>query len=157
MASYEIELLPSSVSGASDKMYRLGRQFTTRETVVLELTQEQVEAFNNDWRFKVTDSNESGQSLEVRDVEETGSGEAEVVAETTEETVDSPIETVEDSVVEPTQEDSTEDSSVPPTLEELLRDNDRDELNAKAKELGVKKPHKLESKEEVAQAIVDAR
>jgi hypothetical protein len=159
MASYEIELLPSGASGAGDKMYRSGKQFTLREPQVLELTDEQVEVFKNDARFKVMDSNEPGQPLETGTVGEAGEGTAEVATETAEETAAVETEAVQDSPVEQAEEVGTEDAPVSalPTVDELLRDHDRDELNAIAKDLGVKKPQKLESKEEVAQAIVDAR
>lgn len=156
MAAYEVELLPSKESGAGDKMYRLGHQFTTREKPVFELTEEQVEVLKNDKRFKVTESNEPGQPLEAGIVGEVGEGTAEVVTETAEETASVETEVVEDSLVEQAEEVGEQDSSAP-TLDELLRNYNRDELNVIAKDLGVKQPKKLGSKEEVAQAIVDAR
>lgn len=156
MSSHEIELLPFNISGAGSSMYRLGRKFSVNEPVVLELTKEQVEVFENDWRFKVTKSNEAGQPLESGDVAESEAISSTPATVAAEEVVANETEAVQDSPVEQEEETSSEDASNS-EIDELIFNNNRDELNAIAKDLGVKKPDKLGSKEEVAQAIVDAR
>jgi len=154
--SYEIELLPFNMSGARDTMYRLGRKFEVTQPVVLKLTEEQVEVFENDWRFKITDSTDEGGTLEGGTVSASETVSPTADTETEKEIVDSETETVQDSDVEP-QETVGGETAQDSELDELLFNNDKDELVEIAKELGIKKAHKFKSKQEVAQAIVDAR
>ena len=62
--SYKIELVPSGVEGARPTMYRGGLKFNTGEPQVLNLTKEELEVFENDWRFKVSDSRDPGSTIE---------------------------------------------------------------------------------------------
>lgn len=153
--SYEVELLPFNKPGAGSTMWRLARKFSVNEPVVLQLTKEQAEVFENDWRFKLSTSKDKGEPLEDGNVGESESVPPTAEAPTAEETVDDSDEVVEDSDVELEEETSGEDEGAT-ELEELLRDNNRAELDNLARELGIQNPQSLSNKTEVAQAIVDA-
>jgi hypothetical protein len=174
--NYEVELLPSNESGAKGTMVRGGRVFAVKEPVVLALTKEEAEVFENDRRFQLSEtsetpsesessestsgsesdaqgsgdeSSEEDDSSEDSDSEDSSSDEAE---EDTSESTD------EEASEEDVEEDSTEDEEVEEvTVESLVKNNSRNELNALAVEAGVENPEALETKPEVAQAIVDAK
>ena len=155
MKSYKIELLPSNVAGAGDTMFRLGRKFTVKEPQVFELTKEQAEVFENDWRFKIENSRDRGEAITSGDVTE-GDTVPSAEGPAAEETIEDTTETVEDTTVKPQEEISGETEGAL-SIEDLLRDYSRDELNSLALELGVDAPETLPNKTEVAQAIVNAR
>lgn len=156
MASYEIELLPFNLTGAGETMYRLGRKFSVREPEVIELTDEQAEVFKNDWRFKVLDSTDRGKKLETGNVATSDIVPPAADTTNTEETVASETETVSDSDLTPEEEAGLKDEGTF-NIEDLLKDNSREELNAQATKLGIENPEDFDNKTEVAQAIVDAR
>ena len=122
---------------------------------ILELTGEQREVFENDQRFKVSDSTDSSETLAggstsasktVAPIEGIFT-EAEHVDES---------ETVEDQDVtqEKTVENETEKLD---SVGDLLKDNSRDDLDAIARLEGIQNPDELPNKLEVAKAIVDAQ
>ncbi len=150
---YEVTLLASNQSGAKRTYYRGGVQFTVLEPQVLELTNEEVKVFKDDARLKVkgvSDKSESDSS------ETTSDGESDAPTTDTETQEDA---TPEDSDSEDSSSDETEEVSdeatTAPSLDDLLKLS-RNELNAKASELNIENADKLETKTEVAQAILDA-
>jgi len=151
---YEIKLLASNQSGAKRTYYRGGIQFTVLEPQVLELTNEEVKVFKDDARLTVKSVSDKGES----DTSETTS-ESESDAPTTDATETEEVSTTEDTDSEDTSSDEAEevsdDAPEAPSVDELLKLS-RNELNAKATELKIENADKLETKTEVAQAIVDA-
>lgn len=150
--SYKIELIPSGISGARNTMYRSGLKFEVGQAQILDLTDEELEVFENDWRFKVSDSKDPGAKI---------AGGATSAGQTISPTdkpfakpiADFEVETVENSNAAPAQEASSNDETTL-YVEELLKENSRDELDALARELGIEDPESLANKTEVAQAIV---
>ena len=148
--TYEVVLQPSNLSGARNNAWRAGRQFTVLEPQILELTDEEVEAFENDWRFKITVSGKKAKSSKVSASETVLSAEIEAG----EEAAEVKAETLEDTAVVETE---TVTGETPSDVEILLKDYSRGELDAQARELGVENPEGLANKTEVAEAIVSAR
>lgn len=151
---YEIKLLASNQSGAKRTYYRGGVQFTVLEPQVLELTNEEVKVFKDDARLTVkgvSDKSESDSS------ETTSESESDAPTTDTTETEEDP--STEDTDSEDTSSDEAEevsdDAPEAPSLDDLLKLS-RNELNAKASELKIENADKLETKTEVAQAILDA-
>ena len=151
---YEVTLTASNQSGAKRTYYRGGVQFTVLEPVVLELTSEEVKVFKDDSRLTV--KSVSGKS-ESNSSEKTSVGEESTSTDSTE-TSEEEV-TTEDSDSEDSSSDEAEEVSdeapEAPSVDELLKLS-RNELNAKATELGIENSDKLETKTEVAKAIVDA-
>lgn len=153
--SYKIELIPSGVSGARSTMYRGGLKFGLGEPKILELTAEELEVFENDWRFKVTASRDSGATLADAKVAE-GSTVPSAVDIAGEEKPVAQIEALEDPLAA-SQEKMDDQSKELSVLDTLLKTHSREELNDEAKFLGVENPESFANKTEVAQAIVDAQ
>lgn len=153
--TYKIELVPSSNAGAGATMYRSGVKFTEREPEILELTQEEAEVFENDWRFEITDTKDSGETLEGRQARESKIAPPDVNPGA-EEAVEGETETVETETAPQEEADSVDDTPAD-SVEDLLKNHSRDELDIQAAELGIENPQELANKTEVAQAIVDAR
>ena len=151
---YEIKLLASNESGAKRTYYRGGVQFTVLEPQVLELTNEEVKVFKDDARLTVKGVSDKSESDESETVSESESDAPTTETEVTEE--DAPTEDTdsEDSSSDEAEEVSDEAPEAP-SIDELLKLS-RNELNAKATELNIENADKLETKTEVAQAIVDA-
>ena len=151
---YEIKLLASNESGSKRTYYRGGVQFTVLEPQVLELTNEEVKVFKDDARLTVKGVSDKSESDESETVSESESDAPTTEAEATEE--DAPTEDTdsEDSSSDEAEEASDEAPEAP-SIDELLKLS-RNELNAKATELNIENADKLETKTEVAQAIVDA-
>ena len=151
---YEIKLLASNQSGAKRTYYRGGVQFTVLEPVVLELTNEEVKVFKDDSRLTVKGVSDKSEADSSESTSESESDTSTDSTEVTEEDV-----TTEDSDSEDSSSDEAEEVSdeapEAPSVDELLKLS-RNELNAKATELGIENSDKLETKTEVAQAIVDA-
>ena len=151
---YEIKLLASNQSGAKRTYYRGGVQFTVLEPQVLELTNEEVKVFKDDARLTV-----KGVSDKVESDQSETTSESESDAPTTETEVTEEDSNTEDTDSEDSSSDEAEEASdeapVAPSVDDLLKLS-RNELNAKASELNIENADKLETKTEVAQAIVDA-
>jgi len=151
---YEIKLLASNESGAKRTYYRGGVQFTVLEPQVLELTNEEVKVFKDDARLTVKGVSDKSESDPSETVSESESDAPTTETEVTEE--DAPTE---DTDSEDTSSDEAEEASdeapEAPSIDELLKLS-RNELNAKATELNIENADKLETKTEVAKAIVDA-
>lgn len=150
---YEIKLLASNESGAKRTYYRGGVQFTVLEPQVLELTNEEVKVFKDDARLTVkgvSDKSESDESETTSDSESDVSTEDETSEEDS---------STEDTDSEDTSSDEAEevsdDAPEAPSVDSLLKLS-RNELNAKASELNIENADKLETKTEVAEAIVNA-
>jgi hypothetical protein len=167
--SYEVEMSHVAASGAKKTMWRAGRQFEVKVPQVLDLTKEEVEAFENDKRFTIKEASESSSST---DSSETTS-DSEVDTSTTDSETSEEDDSTEDSSSEDTDSSDTEEASDEDTevsedtesqvdseevsVDQLVKDNSRAELNALAKETGIENPEALSGKPEVAQAIVDAK
>jgi len=151
---YEIELLLSLALGARGTMWRKGQLFTVKSPVILELTSDEVKVFEDDARFKVTDSKDSGSKNAGGDV-----GQGENVSPTaddrSEETVDSKIETSETQTVESKEETGDEDTKVL-SLDELKRLKKEELISIANDDLGIGIAVDA-TKADIAQAIVDAR
>lgn len=153
--SHKIELLKSSLPGARPTMFRGGIKFEVGQPQILNLTKDEVEVFENDWRFSVSSTKDSGATIE-----ETKASERETVpsaiVDSGKEAVVSQAEIIKDSPVaqEEAVADEMEESSL---LDTLLKGFSREELNEQAKVLGIEKPESFGNKTEVAQAIVDAQ
>jgi len=168
---YEVELLSIPASGAKKTMYRNGVQFEVKVPQVLELTKEEREIFEDDKRFSISEATEStgdeDSSVETNDSEEdapvsdSDSSEEDDSSED-QDNEDSSSDEEEASSDEAPEDGSSEEAS--PTTEEapvvtvdkLVKDNSRDQINALAKEAKVENPEALETKREVAEAIVKA-
>ncbi len=166
--SYEVELKSVPASGAKKTMWRAGRQFEVKVPQVLDLTKEEVEVFENDNRFTLseadgsrvsTDESESSSDSEADSSNDSSEEEANDSSEDSDSEDSSSDEAEEDSddSTEDESESSSEEEVVAPTVDDLVRDNSRKELNALAVEAGVEDPEALNGKPEVAQAIVDAQ
>lgn len=157
MANYEVELQPSNESGAKKTAWRGGRQFSAKVPQVLELTKEEVKVYEDDRRFNIKKTTAKAEP----EPSETPS-DSEANAQPTTPEAETPAEdnSSEDSSEDASEEadsSETEDNEEAPTVDSLVKDYSREELNAQAVELGVEKPEELASKPEVAQAIVDAK
>jgi hypothetical protein len=163
--SYEVEMSHVAASGAKKTMWRAGRQFEVKVPQVLDLTKEEVEAFENDKRFTIKEASESTSEADSSettsgsesDAQTTGDDEASEEDDSTE---DSSSEDSSSSDTEEVSDEDTEDSSeeeVALTVDDLVKNNSRKELDALALEAGVEAPETLSGKPEVAQAIVDAK
>lgn len=163
--AYEVELLSIPASGAKKTMYRNGIQFEVKVAQVLELTDEERQVFEDDKRFAISEATDSpaveDEGDEASDSQEDSSdGDSEA----SEEDASSEDSDSEDSSSDEAEEASDEDSSDEESavedpevrIQRLKKDNSRDELNAKAVEAGVEAPETLETKEDVAKAIVEA-
>ena len=154
---YKIELKHSSESGAKLTTWRAGRQFNVKIPQFLELTQEEVKAFKNDYRFTLTKTNRD--SVEADKVETTSDSESDSLQGSPD--VNPEVVTSEDTdsedVTSVEAEEDTGTASDAPTVESLVKDNSRPELNALAVEVGIEAPEALESKTDVATAIVEAK
>ena len=152
---YKIELLQSNAAGAKDFMYRAGIKFDVGQPQTLELTEEELEVFKNDWRFKISDSKDTGatdkkaKAAASKTVSSAGKPFAKPIADFEAEAVTDTSAPQKETVDGTVQELSFLDS--------LLKDFSREELNKQAKKLGIKKPETFDNKTEVAKAIVDAR
>lgn len=153
--SYKIELIPSGVSGARPTMFRGGLKFDIGQAQILDLTAEQLEVFENDWRFKVTASTDRGATLADTKaaIGETVPSAVDIAGE---EKPMAEIEAIEDSLAA-SQEKVDGKSKELSVLDTLLKTHSREELNDEAKFLGVENPESFANKTEVAQAIVDAQ
>lgn len=167
---YEVELQASQESGAKKTMWRAGREFEVKVAQVLELTKEEVEVFENDKRFKLSEtdgtSRQEDESESSSDSEEDSSTSTDESSEEDDSSEDSDSEDSSSDEAEENSDDSTEDESSDEdeqvtedelTVDGLVRDNSRAELNALALESGIENPEALSGKPEVAQAIVDAK
>ena len=152
---YKIELIPSGVAGAKPTMFRGGIKFEVGEAQVLDLNADELEVFKNDWRFKVSDTNDSGATLTQAKVA-AGETVSQPVIDGTKEAVADTAEVVADKVVAQEEVANDKDKELF-DLDVLLKDFSRGELNAQAKKFGIKKPEAFDNKTEVAQAIVDAQ
>lgn len=161
--SYEVEMSHVAASGAKKTMWRAGRQFEVKVPQVLDLTKEEVEAFENDKRFSIkeaTDAPESTDTSETTSDSESDTSTADSeTAEENDTTEDSSSEDTDSSDTEEASDEDTENQvdSEEVSVDQLVKDNSRDELNALAKETGIENPEALKDKTEVAQAIVDAK
>lgn len=154
---YEVELLNVPASGAKRTMWRGGRQFEIKQPQVLELTEEEAEVYANDKRFALSETD--GSSVEPDESEETSGSESDTSdesSESSEEDASDENEDSEDSSSDDSEEASDEGSEDTSNVDALVKDNSREELNAKAIEAGVENPEGLKDKTEVAQAIVEA-
>jgi hypothetical protein len=151
---YKVTLTASNQSGAKRTYYRGGVQFTVLEPQVLELTNEEVKVFKDDARLTVKSVSDKSES----DSSETTS-ESESDAPTTEADVTEEDSSTEDTDSEDSSSDEAEEVSdeapEAPNVDSLLKLS-RNELNAKASELNIENADKLETKTEVAEAIVNA-
>lgn len=151
---YKVTLTASNQSGAKRTYYRGGVQFTVLEPQVLELTNEEVKVFKDDARLTVKGVSDKSES----DSSETTS-ESESDAPTTEADVTEEDSSTEDTDSEDSSSDEAEEVSdeapEAPNVDSLLKLS-RNELNAKASELNIENADKLETKTEVAEAIVNA-
>ena len=153
--SYKIELIPSGVSGARSTMFRGGLKFQLGEPQILDLTEEQLEVFENDWRFKVSASRDPGSTIQEAKaaIGDTIPSAVDIAGE---EKPVPQIEAIEDQLA--TQEEEMDDKGQEPVvLATLLKTHSREELNDEAAFLGVENPELFANKTEVAQAIVDAQ
>jgi len=160
--SYEVEMAHTTGSGAKKTMWRAGRLFEVKVPQLLDLTPAEVEAFEDDKRFSIKEASELTSSTDSSD-EASDSGEdsqdAGDEAEDDATTEDSDSEDSSSDEAEEVSDDVTEDSSeeeVVTTVDDLVKNNSRKELDALALEAGVEAPETLSGKPEVAQAIVDA-
>lgn len=160
--TYKVELLPSNESGAKRTAWRAGRQFVVKESQVLELTKGEAEVYENDRRFTITETEARSeeQSSETASDSEVDTSTAD--SETSEEDTSTEDSSSEDSDSSDTEEVSDEDTesqveSEEVSVDQLVKDNSREELNALALETGIENPDSLKDKTEVAQAIVDAK
>lgn len=155
---YEITLLASNQSGAKRTYYRGGVQFTVLEPQVLELTNEEVKVFKDDARLKVKGVSDKGESDQSETTSDSESDAPTTSTETTEEDSTTEDTDSEDTTSDETEEVSDEATDAPEvTVDSLVKDNSRADLNALAVEAGIENPEALETKTEVAQAIVDAK
>jgi hypothetical protein len=153
--SHKIELIPSGVSGARSTMFRCGQKFEIGEAKILDLTKEQLEEFKNDWRFKVSDSKDSGEKISGGTI-----ATSETIPPTegifTEDSSTDEAETIANSDVAQ-EEEASDEVETEGNLEELLKKNSREELNVIAKSYGIQDADSFDNKTEVAQAIIDAQ
>ena len=155
---YQVELTHTAANGAKRTMWRGGRQFEVKVPQVLDLTDEEVKVYEDDKRFKLSTPGET--VGEEDSVEETSSSDSDSsdAGEASEEDTTAEDEASEDSSTDEAEEasdDAQSEEEVSP-VDALVRDNSRQDLDAKAEELGVENASKMENKLEVAQAIVDA-
>ncbi len=148
--SYKIELVPSGVAGARSTMFRGGLKFEVGGPKILDLSKDELEVFTNDWRFKVSSTKDSGETIEET---KAALGDALPPADsvTAQEAVVAPSAPVEDTATTQEESVSGEDADV----KNLLKDHSREELDSIAQSLGLEGVYA--NKTEVAQAIVDAR
>lgn len=151
---YEIKLLASNQSGAKRTYYRGGVQFTVLEPQVLELTNEEVKVFKDDARLTVKGISDKGESDQSETTSESESDAPTTTTETTEEDSSTEDTDSEDSSSDEAEE-ASDDAPEVTSLDSLLKLS-RNELNAKAGELKIENADKLETKTEVAQAILNA-
>ena len=164
---YEVKLLPSNESGAKLTMYRGGVAHTVGEPQVLALTKEEAEVYENDKRFQLStpsDATSESVSSDETSGSESDAQDGDNSSEENDSTEDSDSEDSSSDEAEEASDDSSEDESseeveeeAEVTVESLVKDNSRDELNALATEAGIEAPESLKDKTEVAQAIVDAK
>ena len=154
---YEIELQSIPASGAKRTMWRGGRQFEVKVPQVLELTNEEVKVFENDKRFKLSETD----GTKSQEDESDSSSDSEVDSSTSGDESSEDDDSTEDSDSEDSSSDEAEEASddapEAPSVDQLVKDNSRAELNALAVQAGVEAPESLSGKPEVAQAIVDAQ
>ena len=157
---YQVELTHTAANGAKRTMWRGGRQFEVKVPQVLDLTDEEVKVYEDDKRFKLSTPGETvGEEDSVEETTGSDSDSSDTETETSEEDTSSEDETSEDTASDETEEtsdDSSEEDDTEARVAELVKNNSRSDLDAKAEELGVEAPSKLDGKLEVAQAIVDA-
>lgn len=165
-----VELKHIAANGAKKTMWRNGRQFEVKKPQVLELTEEEVEVFENDRFFSVSDPSDTSESDSSE--ETTGSeGDAQSSDSETQEDDSSEDQGSEDTDSDDPEADSgsdsesveDEDDNDPEAqVTELVQNNDRVALNKLAVEAGIVEKAedaetKFKSKSEVAQAIVEAQ
>lgn len=168
--SYEVEMSHVAASGAKKTMWRAGRQFEVKVPQVLDLTKEEVEAFENDKRFTIKEASESTEQADSSsttsgsesDAQDSGDDEASDEDTSTEDsssedTSTSDSEEASDEDTELSEDTENQVDSEEVSVDQLVKDNSRAELNALAKETGIENPEALAGKPEVAQAIVDAK
>ena len=153
--SYQIELVPSGVEGARSTMYRGGLKFDAGKPKILNLTKEELEVFVNDWRFKVSDSTDSGSTIEEAKVA-ISDAVSSAASSAGEQKLATQIEAIEDQADAPQKKVGNQNKEHS-LLETLLKNHSRKELNEEAKFLGVENPESFANKAEVAQAIVEAQ
>ena len=151
---YEVTLLASNQSGAKRTYYRGGLQFTVLEPQVLELTNEEVKVFKDDARLKVKSVSDKGESDQSETTSDSESDAPTTTTETTEEDSSTEDTDSEDSSSDEAEE-ASDDAPEVTSIDSLLKLS-RNELNAKASELKIENADKLETKTEVAQAILNA-
>ena len=151
---YKVTLTASNQSGAKRTYYRGGVQFTVLEPQVLELTNEEVKVFKDDARLTVKGVSDKSESNESETVSESESDAPTTEADVTEEDSSTEDTDSEDSSSDEAEEVSDEAPEAP-NVDSLLKLS-RNELNAKASELNIENADKLETKTEVAQAILNA-
>lgn len=145
--SYEVQITPNFLMPTRN---RAGFTFTRGEKQVLELTKDQVEEFENDRYFniKAADGEEETQG------EDAGDGEGDLQPDTTTPETDTKPETTTPGTE---GEDDKEETDSAPERDTLMRDNNRAQLDKLALEAGVEKPEELETKGNVADAIIAAK
>lgn len=151
---YEIKLLASNQSGAKRTYYRGGVQFTVLEPQVLELTNEEVKVFKDDARLTVKGISDKSESDSSETTSDSESDAPTTETETTEEDSSTEDTDSEDSSSDEAEE-ASDDAPEVTSIDSLLKLS-RNELNAKASELKIENADKLETKTEVAQAILNA-
>lgn len=166
--SYEVEMSHVAASGAKKTMWRAGRQFEVKVPQVLDLTKEEVEAFENDKRFTIKEASESSSSTDSSETTSDSEVDTSTTDSETEEDTSTEDSSSEDTSTSDSEEASDEDTEVSEdtenqvdseevSVDQLVKDNSRAELNALAKETGIENPEAFSGKPEVAQAIVDAK
>lgn len=160
-----VELLHTPANGAKKTMWRGGRLFEVKKPQLLELTDEEVELYQNASRFKVSDPSDSenaeasgeasdseADSSDGDSGEEANDGSEDQGSEDSD-SDDEEADSGSDSEVQEDEDDNDSEAQ----LKSLLQEK-REDLNAKALELGVENPDRKEwNKPEVAQAIVEAQ
>lgn len=148
---------------------RAGNTFVRGEDNVVELTNDQAALIRDDSQLEITkgapepqeptddstdqaETNPSGNHINV--VAGDNSGDTVPANPDAEDTTTAPSEAGNESA--PADEAGAE-SDEAPSVETLVRDNSRADLDAQATEAGVENPSELASKTEVAEAIVAKR
>lgn len=157
---YKVELRSIPASGAKRTMWRGGRQFEIKVPQVLELTKEEAEVYKDDKRFKLSKASKA--TSEPNQTDQTGGGEEGTPGEGAEgaEANGSPggsdsQDTTGDDTKEGSDDAPTPENQVDDRLKKLLQKK-RAKLDKIASELKIENPDKMGSKEEVAQAIIEA-
>jgi hypothetical protein len=135
----------------ADRRQRCGVMFVKGESKVLDLTKEQLEAFNDDPYFNISKPT-AAQEAEVANAQQ---------RDTPLEPTDGDPEGDADDETTPDETDDTDEEETPvseATLEDLVRDNSKDELLEMAKSEGVSQTFdEKATKPQIAGAILANR